>query len=107
VTIKFEKLKARLLANPKVKAEHGALAPEFEIAAASRFPQITSITIAIPSHKGAFRHRHGPAAGYIGRGQCQKTNDAVSTLAKGSADRYQTVEWLFERCSAKGEGVWS
>jgi len=31
--IQFEKLKARLLANPKVKAEYGALAPEFEIAA--------------------------------------------------------------------------
>ena len=32
-TIPFEKLKARLLANPKVKAEYDALAPEFEIAA--------------------------------------------------------------------------
>jgi len=30
--IPFEKLKARLLANPKVKAEYDALAPEFEIA---------------------------------------------------------------------------
>jgi predicted transcriptional regulator len=29
----FEKLKARLLANPKVKAGYDALAPEFEIAA--------------------------------------------------------------------------
>jgi ribosome-binding protein aMBF1 (putative translation factor) len=33
VTIPFEKLKARLLANPKVKADYYALAPEFEIAA--------------------------------------------------------------------------
>ena len=33
ITISFEKLKARLLANPKVKAEYDALAPEFEIAA--------------------------------------------------------------------------
>jgi ribosome-binding protein aMBF1 (putative translation factor) len=33
VTVPFEKLKARLLANPKVKLEHDALAPEFEIAA--------------------------------------------------------------------------
>ncbi len=32
MTIPFEKVKARLLANPKVKAEYGALAPEFEIA---------------------------------------------------------------------------
>jgi hypothetical protein len=30
MTIQFEKLKARLLANPKVKAEYDALAPEFE-----------------------------------------------------------------------------
>jgi len=29
----FDRLKARLLANPKVKAEYDALAPEFEIAA--------------------------------------------------------------------------
>jgi ribosome-binding protein aMBF1 (putative translation factor) len=33
MTIPFEKLKARLLANPKVKAEYEALAPEFEISA--------------------------------------------------------------------------
>src|SRR5579872_4299305 len=33
MTIPFEKLKARLLHNPKVKAEYDALAPEFEIAA--------------------------------------------------------------------------
>ena len=32
MSIPFEKLKARLLANPKVKAEYDALAPEFEIA---------------------------------------------------------------------------
>jgi ribosome-binding protein aMBF1 (putative translation factor) len=31
MTIPFEKIKARLLANPKVKAEYDALAPEFEI----------------------------------------------------------------------------
>jgi ribosome-binding protein aMBF1 (putative translation factor) len=33
MTIPFEKLKARLLADPKVKAEYDSLAPEFEIAA--------------------------------------------------------------------------
>jgi ribosome-binding protein aMBF1 (putative translation factor) len=33
MTIPFEKIKARLLANPKVKAEYEALAREFEIAA--------------------------------------------------------------------------
>jgi DNA-binding XRE family transcriptional regulator len=33
MTIQLEKLEARLLANPKVKAEYDALAPEFEIAA--------------------------------------------------------------------------
>jgi hypothetical protein len=33
MTIPFEKLKARLLANRKVKAGYDALAPEFEIAA--------------------------------------------------------------------------
>lgn len=33
MTIPFEEIKAELLANPKVKAEYDALAPEFEIAA--------------------------------------------------------------------------
>jgi len=33
MTIPLEKLKSRLLANPKVKAEYDALAPEFEISA--------------------------------------------------------------------------
>jgi ribosome-binding protein aMBF1 (putative translation factor) len=32
MTIPFEEFKERLLANPKVKAEYDALAPEFEIA---------------------------------------------------------------------------
>jgi len=36
MTIAFEKLKARLLTNAKVKAEYDALAPEFEIAAELR-----------------------------------------------------------------------
>jgi DNA-binding XRE family transcriptional regulator len=33
MTVPFAKLKARLLTNPKVKAEYEALAPEFEISA--------------------------------------------------------------------------
>ncbi len=33
MTIQFATLHARLLANPRVKAEYDALAPEFEIAA--------------------------------------------------------------------------
>lgn len=33
MNIPFEKLKSCLLANPKVKAEYDALAPEFEISA--------------------------------------------------------------------------
>lgn len=33
MTVPFEKLKARLLANRKVKLEYDALAPKFEIAA--------------------------------------------------------------------------
>lgn len=35
MTIPFEKFKTRLLADPKVKAEYEALAPEFESAAVS------------------------------------------------------------------------
>ena len=33
MTIPFEELKSRLLANPEVKAKYDALAPEFEISA--------------------------------------------------------------------------
>ncbi len=33
MTIPFDKLKARLLANPEVRREYEALAPEFEISA--------------------------------------------------------------------------
>ena len=33
MTIPFEEFKVRLLANPKVRAEYDALAPEFEISA--------------------------------------------------------------------------
>ena len=33
MTIRFDELKTRLLANPEVKAEYDALAPEFEISA--------------------------------------------------------------------------
>ena len=33
MTIEFQEFKSRLLANPKVRAEYDALAPEFEIAA--------------------------------------------------------------------------
>ena len=33
MTIPFEKMKEHLPANPKVKADYDALAPEFEIAA--------------------------------------------------------------------------
>jgi hypothetical protein len=35
MTIEFEKLKARLLANPKVKGEYDALAPEFKVSGAA------------------------------------------------------------------------
>jgi len=33
MTVPFHGLKARLMANPRIKAEYGALAPEFEISA--------------------------------------------------------------------------
>ena len=33
MTIPFEKLKARLLANPRIRADYDALAPEYEISA--------------------------------------------------------------------------
>jgi hypothetical protein len=49
MSIRFEKLKARLLANPVVKAEYDALAPEFAIARGSPAPK-----------KRRHRRRRGP-----------------------------------------------
>src|SRR5258708_2076919 len=57
MTIAFEKLKARLLANPKVKAEYDALAPEFEIAAELVSGPARAGSRAAPGHQS-----HGAAA---------------------------------------------
>src|SRR6267378_5749007 len=43
---------------------------------ASRFPQIKSITVAIPSHRGAFRDRHGRWCGMRWTRQRRKTGAA-------------------------------
>ena len=48
MTIPLEKLKARLLANPEVKAEYDALAPEF---------RATTLTPARPPPRGSSRSR--------------------------------------------------
>jgi hypothetical protein len=56
MTIPFEKLKVRLLANPKVKREYDALAPEFEIAAESRRARLRAgLAQAVPHRSATFR----------------------------------------------------
>ena len=47
MTIPFEKLKARLLADPTVRAEYDALAPEFEIAAELVRARVRCRTVAV------------------------------------------------------------
>jgi hypothetical protein len=42
----------------------------------SLLTQITCISLAIPSHRGAVRDRHGRGAGCGGRGWRRKTNGA-------------------------------
>jgi hypothetical protein len=52
MTIQFEKLKARLLANPKVKAVYDALAPEFVSGLAKRDPPFIDDKQAKPADRG-------------------------------------------------------
>jgi len=68
MTIRFEKLKARLLANPKVKAEYDALAPEFEITAellrarhlARRCSGLATLLGVVPAKAGTHDHNLQP-----------------------------------------------
>ncbi len=58
MTIPFETLKARLMANPKVKAQYDALAPEFEICAEllkARLPGDLSQAVKRQFSSGAWR----------------------------------------------------
>ena len=82
MTIQFEKLKTRLLANPKVKAEYDALAPEFEIAA-----ELLRALARRPASRTGCPDGHQPIS--IARLESGQTRRAPSAHAvPGPATRY-------------------
>jgi ribosome-binding protein aMBF1 (putative translation factor) len=77
MTIRFEKLKARLLANSKVKAEYDALAPEFEIAA-----ELVKARLRAGLSQSALAARMGTSQSTIARLESGQTLPSTKTLLR-------------------------
>jgi DNA-binding XRE family transcriptional regulator len=77
MTIPFEKLKARLLANPKVKAEYDALAPEFEISA-----ELVRARLRAGLSQGELAVRMGTSQSTIARLESGQTLPSTKTLLR-------------------------
>ncbi len=77
MTIPFEKLKARLLANPKVKAEYVAHAPEFEIAA-----ELVKARLRAGLSQSELADRMGTSQSTIARLESGQTLPSTKTLLR-------------------------
>src|SRR5881394_2994456 len=77
MTIPFETLKARLLANLRVKAEYDALAPEFEIAA-----ELLRARLRAGLSQAALAARMGTSQSTIGRLENGQTLPSTKTLLR-------------------------
>jgi ribosome-binding protein aMBF1 (putative translation factor) len=77
MTIPFEKLKARLLADPKVKAEYDALAPEFEIAA-----ELLKARLRAALSQAELADRMGTSQSTIARLESGQTLPSTKTLLR-------------------------
>jgi phage-related protein/DNA-binding XRE family transcriptional regulator len=77
MTIPFDKLKARLLANPKVKAEYDALAPEFEIAA-----ELVKARLRAGLSQSELADRMGTSQSTIARLESGQTLPSTKTLLR-------------------------
>ncbi len=77
MTIPFHKLKARLLANPKVKAEYDALAPEFEIAA-----ELVKARLRAGLSQADLAERMGTSQSTIARLESGQTLPSTKTLVR-------------------------
>jgi predicted transcriptional regulator len=87
MTIPFEKLKARLLANPKVKAEYDALAPEFEISA-----ELIRARVRAGLSQGEVASRMGTSQSTIARlesGQTLPTTKTLLRYAEATGSKFQ------------------
>jgi len=83
----FDRLKARLLANPKVKAEYDALAPEFEIAA-----ELIKARVRAGLSQAELAARMGTSQSTIARLESGQTLPSTKTLlryAKATGSKFQ------------------
>jgi DNA-binding XRE family transcriptional regulator len=101
MTIPFEKLKARLLANPKVKVEYDALAPEFEISA-----ELVKARLRAKLSQAELAARIGTSQSTIARLESGQTLPSTKTLscatprrlAAGSTCGYRRPDAPFPTC---------
>ena len=87
MTIPFEQLKARLLANPEVKTEYDALAPEFEIAA-----ELVKARLRAGLSQAELARRMGTSQSTIARLESGQTLPSTKTLlryAQATGSRFQ------------------
>src|ERR1700688_1933637 len=77
MTIPFAKLKARLLANPKVKAEYDALAPEFEISA-----ELVKARLRAGLSQAELAARRGTSQSAVARLESGQTLPSTKTLLR-------------------------
>jgi ribosome-binding protein aMBF1 (putative translation factor) len=87
MTITFNKLKARLMANPKVKAEYEALVPEFEIAT-----ELMKARRRAGLSQAALAERMGTSQSTIARlesGQTLPTTKTLLRFAKAAGAKIQ------------------
>jgi predicted transcriptional regulator len=77
MTIPFNKLKARLLADPTVRAEYDALAPEFEIAA-----ELVKARVRAGLSQSELAARMGTSQSAIARLESGQTLPSTKTLLR-------------------------
>ncbi|MFI5016123.1 MAG: helix-turn-helix transcriptional regulator [Hyphomicrobiales bacterium] len=77
MTVPFDQFKARLLANPEVKAEYDALAPEFEISA-----ELVRARLRAGLTQGELASRMGTSQSTIARLENGKTLPSAKTLLR-------------------------
>ena len=80
MTIPFEDLKARLMANPEVKAEYDALAPEFEISA-----ELVKARVRAGLSQADLASRMGTSQSAIARLESGHTLPSTKTLLRYAA----------------------
>ena len=87
MTIPFEEIEAQLLANPRVKAEYDALAPEFEISA-----ELLRARLRAGLSQAELATRMGTSQSAIARLESGQTLPSTKTLlrfAKATESRVQ------------------